>query len=319
SQPAAADEPPAEAATEAEQQQPAAAAPRPQQGKKRRRRPQQRTSAAAEAQADADELRDRLLSRGKRAGQSGEAVKSEERLLLPPFLTASGNPGDDSSAWSVTNPAAAAAAAAATAAAAAAASSAAVKPDVQFPAADRLCRQSAWVCALCGRGNSCVLGLGPLYGPYYLPEELVQERLVPLGIVFGSGAKRSGSAQRAAASAAGVSRQRVTRNGEAWLHLDCALWAPDLHLSASADPAGGGGGLKLRGLAECLAGGAGGDCAVCGMWGAQVACAHRQCQSAAHLPCAIEAGCLLDEEKLIAYCAQHRQGGGKAGPRPPAS
>jgi hypothetical protein len=134
-------------------------------------------------------------------------------------------------------------------------------------------------CALCFKLASCTDG-GYLYGPYKAETEHSLKQ-VPLK---SSGKKKSVS---------------FPFDELYWMHDMCAVWSQGVYLN----------GATVEGLTRAIQRGRKNFCNGCGSRGATVLCAGRsaieKCDKVYHYQCAVEQGCLFDEEALKMYCHEH--------------
>ncbi|XP_075035301.1 retinoic acid-induced protein 1 [Mixophyes fleayi] len=84
---------------------------------------------------------------------------------------------------------------------------------------------------------------------------------------------------------------------EHWVHEACAVWTSGVYLVAG----------KLYGVHEAIQMAATGLCPRCQKLGATVGCNHKGCPQTYHYTCAMEAGCLLNEENFSLRCPKHKR------------
>ncbi|KAM8960360.1 retinoic acid-induced protein 1 [Pelodytes ibericus] len=83
---------------------------------------------------------------------------------------------------------------------------------------------------------------------------------------------------------------------EHWVHEACAVWTGGVYLVAG----------KLYGIHEAIQMAATGLCPKCQKPGATVSCSCQQCAQRYHYTCAVETGCLLNEETFSLRCPKHK-------------
>ncbi|XP_063286740.1 retinoic acid-induced protein 1 [Pelobates fuscus] len=84
---------------------------------------------------------------------------------------------------------------------------------------------------------------------------------------------------------------------EHWVHEACAVWTSGVYLVAG----------KLYGIHEAIQMAASGPCPKCLKPGATVGCSHQGCTQTYHYTCAMETGCLLNEENFSIRCPKHKR------------
>uniref|UniRef100_A0A8C5Q0U8 Retinoic acid induced 1 n=1 Tax=Leptobrachium leishanense TaxID=445787 RepID=A0A8C5Q0U8_9ANUR len=84
---------------------------------------------------------------------------------------------------------------------------------------------------------------------------------------------------------------------EHWVHEACAVWTSGVYLVAG----------KLYGIHEAIQMAATGPCPKCQKTGATVGCSHQGCTQSYHYTCAVETGCLLNEENFSLRCPKHKR------------
>ncbi|XP_056871824.1 uncharacterized protein LOC130515526 isoform X1 [Takifugu flavidus] len=158
--------------------------------------------------------------------------------------------------------------------------------------------QAALLCCLCGQ-TANAMGLGDLHGPYR-----------PSG--------PSGNQQnRWTDGAAGCNHSVVespTRGDcsslpkappECWIHEDCGIWAAGVFLVRG----------RLYGLEEAARLARETVCSVCQQTGAIMGCFLKSCSKGFHYRCAIQSGCVLNEDNFSVRCSEHKVTMGCNGPR----
>lgn len=91
---------------------------------------------------------------------------------------------------------------------------------------------------------------------------------------------------------------RVTESSyEAWVHEDCAIWAPNIFLV----------GPRIVGLDSAIWNSVHYKCVLCLKSGAAICCLQRDCKVMAHVPCARELDWSIDEDCFRSYCQRHKR------------
>ncbi|GAB0089871.1 hypothetical protein DMENIID0001_044890 [Sergentomyia squamirostris] len=85
---------------------------------------------------------------------------------------------------------------------------------------------------------------------------------------------------------------------EVWLHEDCIVWAPDVHLVGS----------RLVGFEAAVWSATRHLCILCGKNGASVGCLERGCREMIHMPCAKQSNWSLSNEDFKSHCVRHSPG-----------
>lgn len=163
--------------------------------------------------------------------------------------------------------------------------------------------QSTLICCLCG-GTANAMSLGDLHGPYVpvnlsldyqnqdkdqdCRTEQKQDDLVNNDSVksFSDGLPCS------AGRASQVSPHLV----ECWIHEDCGIWSTGVFLVRG----------KLYGLQEAAQLAQRTVCSSCKHTGAIMGCFQKSCSSNYHYRCAIQSGCVLNEENFSILCPEHK-------------
>ncbi|XP_034396039.1 retinoic acid-induced protein 1 [Cyclopterus lumpus] len=167
------------------------------------------------------------------------------------------------------------------------------------PASDGGCPATP-LCSLCGHTANAT-GLGDLHGPYRPanppPERREEERVVV--------SRRSVNASEdgcdgydCAGAVSGVSlpTPAPVRLDEGWIHEDCGIWSAGVFLVRG----------KLYGLEEAARLAQETICSACQQNGAIMGCFQKACPRNYHYRCAIQSGCVLNEENFSIRCPQHK-------------
>ncbi|XP_043085922.1 uncharacterized protein CG5098 [Puntigrus tetrazona] len=181
------------------------------------------------------------------------------------------------------------------------------------------------VCCLCG-GSANAMDLGDLHGPYYPegfksaskaacnPQEednsdsdstVRGKRLAPGGwseSLWTSDSELSNS----------PSSKRPRMDGDAtdwfsppvvpldcnehWLHEDCAIWSAGVFLVRG----------KLHGLENAVRLAKASVCSTCQRRGATLGCVFKGCPNKYHYTCALQSGCVLNEDNFSMKCRKHK-------------
>ncbi|KAL5018003.1 hypothetical protein ScPMuIL_003725 [Solemya velum] len=181
-----------------------------------------------------------------------------------------------------------------------------------FCTSTELQEDALWVCALCGKHSSYRF-LGDLFGPY-----AVEGHSSAFSPDSRSKSKRKNSmtsptnekirGKKSPKEQKVNVRKRSCSNSscdslssiifkEAWVHEDCVVWSNGVYLIGS----------KIYGLEEAVRVATAEVCSFCKENGAMVGCLHKGCSQKYHFICAVEKGCLLDEENFCLWCPKHKQ------------
>ncbi|KAF7690909.1 transcription factor 20 [Silurus meridionalis] len=135
--------------------------------------------------------------------------------------------------------------------------------------------QTGEVCCLCGRTANAA-GLGDLHGPYH---PCGADRNTPPTRLLINGHEDDGVKSR-----------------ETWVHEDCSIWSSGVFLIKG----------RLYGLEEALRLAQEAVCSCCHRGGATLGCFFKGCSSNYHFPCALQAGCVFNEENFTLRCPKHK-------------
>ncbi|XP_033501694.2 uncharacterized protein LOC117268994 [Epinephelus lanceolatus] len=168
--------------------------------------------------------------------------------------------------------------------------------------------QATLLCCLCGQTANAV-GLGDLHGPYHPtgpsldcrtePKE-EEHLLVNKRSVNSSGDGRDGydcSAVKGLPESNNHSLPKVPLHlDECWIHEDCGIWSAGVFLVRG----------KLYGLEEAARLAQETMCSLCQQTGAIMGCFQKGCPRNYHYRCAIQSGCVLNEENFSIRCSEHK-------------
>ncbi|XP_060921547.1 transcription factor 20-like isoform X1 [Labrus mixtus] len=169
--------------------------------------------------------------------------------------------------------------------------------------------QTMLKCCLCGH-TANTMSLGDLHGPY-IPSSLSvdcqhqdtdqnrargsEQKEGSCGLINGSSEKSSSDGLPC--SAAKTLNSHVSpQMDECWIHEDCGIWSAGLFLVQG----------KLYGLQEAARHAQRTVCSACRLTGAIIGCFQKGCQSNYHYRCAIQSGCVLNEENFSVLCPEHK-------------
>ncbi|KAK2876921.1 hypothetical protein Q8A67_021017 [Cirrhinus molitorella] len=194
-------------------------------------------------------------------------------------------------------------------------------PGLQY---GRVCLDAAQrdvlVCCLCG-GSANAMDLGDLHGPYYSegfktaskvvsnPQEednsdsdsSFREKRVPECFWTSdsemSNSQSSSKRPRTDGDTDWFSPPVVPLDAnEHWLHEDCAIWSAGVFLVRG----------KLYGLENAVRLAKASVCSTCQKRGATLGCVFKGCPSKYHYMCALQSGCVLNEENFSMKCRKHK-------------
>ncbi|XP_051770949.1 uncharacterized protein si:dkey-94l16.4 isoform X2 [Ctenopharyngodon idella] len=188
-------------------------------------------------------------------------------------------------------------------------------------------RSDVLVCCLCG-GSSNAMDLGDLHGPYYPegyksaskvisnPEE--EEDNSDSNSSFRGGswtnsfrrlAESPASRWTEPSSSPSAKRPRTDSTtdwfsppvvpldaSEHWLHVDCAIWSAGVFLVRG----------KLYGLEKAVRLAKASGCSTCQKRGATLGCVFKGCPNKYHYTCAVQSGCVLNEDNFSMKCRRHK-------------
>lgn len=154
---------------------------------------------------------------------------------------------------------------------------------------DSRCEPSLF-CCLCGH-TANVMGLGDLHGPYYPSVDAQKEEL------NGLSKSRGVNPPDDSRAADGNASPKVPLHlDECWIHEDCGIWSAGVFLIRG----------KLYGLEEAARLAQETICSTCQQTGAIMGCFQKGCPRNYHYRCAIQSGCVLNEENFSMRCPEHK-------------
>ncbi|XP_029365247.1 transcription factor 20 isoform X2 [Echeneis naucrates] len=167
------------------------------------------------------------------------------------------------------------------------------------------------LCCLCGQ-TANITGLGDLHGPYYpssppqdcqtcraeQKEEEDSRGLSNSHLVNSSDGDRSaGTHSHGGNNGNHGSLPKVPLHlDECWIHEDCGIWSTGVFLVRG----------KLFGLGEAARLAQETVCSTCRQTGAIMGCFQKGCPRNYHYRCAIQSGCVLNEENFSMRCTEHK-------------
>ncbi|XP_071321126.1 transcription factor 20-like isoform X2 [Trachinotus anak] len=173
--------------------------------------------------------------------------------------------------------------------------------------------QATLLCCLCGQ-TANVTGLGDLHGPYYPSSPSVDCqncRTEQKEEENSHGLANSHSVNSSDGGCDGRDRSNVKslldsdnnslpkvplHLDEGWIHEDCGIWSTGVFLVRG----------KLYGLEEAARLAQETVCSTCQQTGAIMGCFQKGCPRNYHYRCAIQSGCVLNEENFSMRCTEHK-------------
>ncbi|KAM9391941.1 uncharacterized protein KZ484_003467 isoform 2-T2 [Pholidichthys leucotaenia] len=167
---------------------------------------------------------------------------------------------------------------------------------------DGRCETLLQLCCLCGH-TANAMGLGDLHGPYYRSGTSVhglncgnRQKEALNGLSNGSMANSSDDDCAAVSSLSQTDMNSPLHLDECWLHEDCGIWSTGVFLIRG----------KLYGLEEAARLAQETICSTCQKSGAIMGCFQKGCLRNYHYRCAIQSGCVLNEENFSMRCPEHK-------------
>ncbi|XP_056256860.1 transcription factor 20-like isoform X1 [Seriola aureovittata] len=173
--------------------------------------------------------------------------------------------------------------------------------------------QAMLLCCLCGQ-TANITGLGDLHGPYYpgspsvdcqscKTEQKEEENLHGLANSHSVNSSDGGCDGRDCFAVKSLqdgdsnSLPKVPLHlDECWIHEDCGIWSTGVFLVRG----------KLYGLEEAARLAQETACSACQQTGAIMGCFQKGCPRNYHYRCAIQSGCVLNEENFSMRCTEHK-------------
>ncbi|CAJ1075898.1 transcription factor 20-like [Xyrichtys novacula] len=162
--------------------------------------------------------------------------------------------------------------------------------------------QTTLRCCLCGETANAI-SLGDLHGPYLSAapsvdyqdqdQDLRTAQMQDLHEPTDSGSVKSSDGLSCSAVR---SSQVFPHLDECWIHEDCGIWSAGIYLVKG----------KLYGLWEAAELAQRTVCSACRQAGAIMGCFQKSCPSNYHYRCAIQSGCVLNEENFSILCPEHK-------------
>ncbi|XP_034449561.1 uncharacterized protein LOC117766552 [Hippoglossus hippoglossus] len=181
------------------------------------------------------------------------------------------------------------------------------------PGSESRC-QATLSCSLCGQ-TANVMGLGDLHGPYYSTTSSLNGqscRTEQKEEDDSHGLANSHSINSSDGGCDGHNRSPAVRCSldsdhdslpklplhmdECWIHEDCGIWSASVFLVRG----------KLYGLEEAARLAQEAVCSTCQQTGAIMGCFQKGCPRNYHYRCAIQSGCVLNEENFSMRCTEHK-------------
>ncbi|KAI9539750.1 hypothetical protein NQZ68_005834 [Dissostichus eleginoides] len=163
--------------------------------------------------------------------------------------------------------------------------------------------EAALLCCLCGQTANAT-GLGDLHGPYHPtgPSLLCKTEQKEEGQLNASRSSVNSSDNdcdgvKSLLEGDNHSLPKVPlRVDEGWIHGDCGIWSTGVFLV----------GGKLYGLEEAAQLAQETKCSACQQTGAIMGCFQKGCHRSYHYSCAIQSGCVLNEDNFSIRCPEHK-------------
>ncbi|XP_041824022.1 transcription factor 20-like isoform X2 [Melanotaenia boesemani] len=173
------------------------------------------------------------------------------------------------------------------------------------PSSDSRC-QTTLLCCLCGQMAN-LMGLGDLHGPYYPIASPVDSQTCRTKQEeeshklsnghLGNSSSDNCNADKGLLKGNDLSPTRVPLHlDECWIHEDCGIWSAGVFLVRG----------KLYGLEEAVQLAQETVCSTCQQTGAIMGCFQKGCSRNYHYTCAIQSGCVLNEENFSMRCPEHK-------------
>ena len=167
----------------------------------------------------------------------------------------------------------------------------------------------SWKCVFCHKGSHTE-GLGDLYGPYFVSQEVIKRGLndvspvksrqeIAASFVLGSNPKKRkrGKFPELPSKDPNSATHGKVGNDEAevWCHEDCLCWNPEIRLVGS----------HIFGIEDAIGRTQKAPCSLCHLPGSTICCIRPGCRDVAHFLCANSNNWRLNEDLFQAYCHKH--------------
>ncbi|KAM4534575.1 uncharacterized protein V3H82_024489 [Fundulus diaphanus] len=167
-------------------------------------------------------------------------------------------------------------------------------------------RPDQMLCCLCG-WTANTMGLGDLHGPYYaavspLDGQTCKTEQSEDSQKISNGHSVNSSEDDCAPDQTLLRSDRVSPTkvppcpNECWIHEDCGIWSAGVFLVRG----------KLYGLEEAARIAQETICSACYQTGAIMGCFQKGCLRNYHYTCAIQSGCILNEDNFSMRCPEHK-------------
>lgn len=151
-------------------------------------------------------------------------------------------------------------------------------------------------CSLCGQ-TANAKSLGDLHGPYLLAFlERPEARTMPNGHLESHTQEGGSEFQSKSPKVGEASEDGSVSLEECWVHEDCSVWSTGVFLVRG----------RLYGLKEAATLAQQTICSCCQEAGAIMGCFQKGCSRNFHFSCAVQSGCVLNEENFSMRCPDHK-------------
>ncbi|XP_055008723.1 uncharacterized protein si:ch211-165g14.1 [Boleophthalmus pectinirostris] len=147
-------------------------------------------------------------------------------------------------------------------------------------------------CCLCGQTANAKM-LGDLHGPYY---PVFSDGQNPRTAQNGHVEEEGSEFQNKSIKEEDALVNETLNLEECWMHEDCGVWSTGVFLVRG----------KLYGLKEAALLAQQTTCWLCEESGAIVGCFQRGCCRSFHVSCAVQSGCVLNEDNFSMRCPDHK-------------
>lgn len=151
-------------------------------------------------------------------------------------------------------------------------------------------------CCLCGE-TANAKSLGDLHGPYHpAVSEGAESRTVQNGLPENHADKEGSEFQNKSPKEDDGLANGTLDLEECWVHEDCGVWSTGVFLVRG----------KLYGLKEAVLLARQTRCSCCQDAGAIMGCFQKGCSRNFHFSCAVQSGCVLNEDNFSMRCPDHK-------------